>query len=311
MPNLTVLVPLDGSQVAESALDHLAYLQPLGALKVKLISVWEEFERDETKLRDVVERRKRGAALLKSYLHEVSQRVPLDDLDTVAIVRNGDVATRIIREANQADTDVVLISTHGRSGLELFRLGSVADKVIRGTAKPILIARPDERHVAPKSIIVPLDGSDLAEEALPVASMLADAYGASLHIARVVTNPVLVGEPTMEMYTPDVFESLEEAAREYLNGVAVRLPEVPTTQLLFGQPAPALREYISRTEAPLVVVTSHGRHGVIRWALGSVAEQLIKGTAPVLLLRSAGQGGDRSELVRAAQRYAQTPAFVT
>jgi nucleotide-binding universal stress UspA family protein len=141
-----------------------------------------------------------------------------------------------------------------------------------------------------KRIMVPFDGSELAERALPHAEYLAKMSGATLHLVRVVEPPAAVrthglGAP-VNVYT-DVIAAQQQDAVEYLNGVRARLESdglaVQASQL-DGYAASALLDYVRQAAIDLVVMTAHGRSGMTRWALGSVADRVMQGGSTSVLL---------------------------
>jgi nucleotide-binding universal stress UspA family protein len=141
-----------------------------------------------------------------------------------------------------------------------------------------------------KRIMVPLDGSELAERALPHAEYLAKTSGATLYLVRAVEPPAAVrthglGAP-VNVYA-DVIGAQRQEAVEYLNGVGARLESdalsVQTAQL-DGYAASALLDYVRQADIDLVVITAHGRSGLTRWAMGSVADRVIQGGLAAVLL---------------------------
>jgi nucleotide-binding universal stress UspA family protein len=139
-----------------------------------------------------------------------------------------------------------------------------------------------------RRILVPLDGSPLAEEALPVATWIARTYGAELDLVRVVSVVVPgAGIYNGMIYSADLLTDIQNAARDYLarkaqeieGQVAVR------TELLLGYAPDQLLAHLTDIPSELVIVASHGRSGLIRAALGSVADRMLHGPAPVLVLR--------------------------
>jgi nucleotide-binding universal stress UspA family protein len=152
-------------------------------------------------------------------------------------------------------------------------------------------------------VLVPLDGSALAEHALPVAELMADRLGAPLVLARVVpVTPVPVAASYMPL-PPEIYQQLVDDERrlagEYLQRQAEPLRErglTVKTVLLEGDAASMLLDICSARQIRLVVMTSHGRTGLTRFALGSVADRLVRyGHVPVLLLRSYGTGSAAPE----------------
>jgi nucleotide-binding universal stress UspA family protein len=303
MSEYKILIPLDGSRLAEHSLAYLEGLRHLGEMRLFLLSVVDQTE-DFHSL-SPIEAQERETNLLSTYLREVSSDITKHVGVTVATkVVTGVPAACVMSEAQEYRPDLLVISTHGRSGTSRWRFGSVADKVIRGVSTNTLVVGPrttskerwlDTEAVAPfTSILVPLDGSRLAEQALQVAQKFAETFASTLHLVRTVPVPTLVdGYPGEAAYFPNLLGELEEGAAAYLSDVAARFsPELSVkTTVVVGVPAPRLEEYAEANGIDLVIMTTHGRGGLLRTALGSVTDRLLAGgVAPVLVVRPEGSG---------------------
>ena len=140
-----------------------------------------------------------------------------------------------------------------------------------------------------KKILIPLDGSALADDALSVAACYAKTFGSTLHLVRVV-NFMYGGTfgPDGE-YSPDLYQALEEGAAATVAEAAKKLGAGICTQTatLMGDPAAQLEGYVKAKDIDLIVMTTHGRGGFTRTALGSVTDRMLaNGTAPVLVVRA-------------------------
>ncbi|HWO73276.1 MAG TPA: universal stress protein [Dehalococcoidia bacterium] len=294
---LKVLVPLDGSRLAENSLVYLDALRSLGESKVLLVSVVDETE-DYHSLTPS-QALERETNLLATYLREVEsdlERYLGIEVETKVVI--GTPAEALLAEAHEARPDLLVISTHGRTGITRWRLGSVADKLVRGAPCDTLVVGPraaecttwlEARILEPfRSVLVPLDGSTLAEQALPVAKTFADSFGSTLHLVRVVgVPPAGDGFGGEYPYAPQLIDSLVEGAKAYLAGVAAGLGDYQVeTAAPLGYAALQLEEYIDAKGIDLVIMTSHGRGGIARAALGSVTDRLLGGKAPVLVVRA-------------------------
>jgi nucleotide-binding universal stress UspA family protein len=298
MAEFRLLVPLDGSRLAEHSLAYLGALRRIGTGDIVLLSVVDESE-DFGDLTSK-EASERESNVLRTYLDEVAADIKnhLGASVNTKVVR-GKTADCILEEARSFWPDLLVMSTHGRSGMSRWRLGSVVDKVIRNAERNVLAIGPkarargewlDPELVPPfRSILVPLDGSALAENALPVAKSFADAFNSKLHLIRAVPIPMLDEDmPGEAIYTPDLLDSMVSSARTYLTSAASRLasPEGARLDVLVGPPAPQIEDYATLNNIDLVVMTSHGRGGIARAALGSVTDRLLGGPAPVLVVRA-------------------------
>ncbi|HLF70599.1 MAG TPA: universal stress protein [Dehalococcoidia bacterium] len=297
MPSYKILVPLDGSRVAEQSLVYLSALKKLGEVEVFLTSI-ADIGPDTGALshKETVDREYN---LLATYLREVGTN--LRDHLGISVetsVSYGPAAACILNDADHFGADLIVISTHGRSGVSRWRLGSVADKVIRSAECATLVVGPRDVEKAKwleadleppfKSILVPLDGSELAEQALPLAKRYSECFDSEVHLVQVITLPVLGDSLGMAgAYTPDFLTAMEDGARDYLAEVKTRFDASTKirTAVLIGTPAGELVDYAKHKAIELVIVTTHGRGGFVRAALGSVTDRLIGGESPVLVVR--------------------------
>jgi len=298
MSQFKVLVPLDGSKLAEAPLSHLSSLRALGEVELTLLSVVEE-NPDAADLRsnEAIDREQN---LLRSYINDVANDISSHlDLPAEARIAYGKPAECILDIAKEMQPDLIVISTHGRSGPARWRLGSVADKVIRGAPCNLMVMGKEASQTATwfaeivepfQTVLVPLDGSDLAEQAIPVAQLFADRYNSVLHFVRVVTIPVY-GDIS-DVGVPSLIDVMQDNATKYLDVIASRdgMPEKTVQKVVVGSPASALLDYIEDNHIGLVVMTTHGRSGISRTALGSVTDRLLSSNAPVLVVKAAEPG---------------------
>jgi nucleotide-binding universal stress UspA family protein len=293
-----VLIPLDGSKLAEHSLAYVPALRPLGLTEVELVSV---IEPESVPARRGHEDEERERNLLNTYLQKIAGEMHAHTtLDVKTRVLAGPAPQVIIQEAETYRPDFLVISTHGSSGLTRWRFGSVADKVIRGAEWPTIVVGPTaaeheswlEERLMPvfRTVLVPLDGSELAEQALPQARRFLEAFGAQLHLVSIVTLGSLGLNDAWAGVSKQLTDDLTSDAGEYLKGVrdhAQGLGE-PLLAVRFGSPAEALEDYVSENAIDLVIMTSHGRSGFVRTALGSTTDRLLGGAAPVLIVRGSG-----------------------
>jgi nucleotide-binding universal stress UspA family protein len=294
-----ILIPLDGSRLAEHSLSYLEALKGLGETKVRILSVVDDTV--EFRALSPGEADARESNLLATYQREVSADIEKHlGLQVEAKVVKGVPLTCVLKEAVEFAPDLLVVSTHGRSGPSRWRLGSVADKVIRGAACDTLVVGPKavekekwlEASVQPpfKSILVPLDGSKLAEEALPKALAFAKAFASTLHLVRAVPIPAIAdGFPGEAAYIPNLLDQMVQGAKAYLDEVKASLTGAPEvqTEVAVGTASGVLEDYSAGHAIDLVVMTTHGRGGLVRMALGSVTDRLLAaGGAPVLVVRA-------------------------
>lgn len=298
-----ILVPLDGSEAAEVALGYVALLP---SRLVRLLQIephtdgplfadpaeWEEWR---------ATREAEGCA----YLEQAGERLRQQSRSVETAFAFGDPADWIIAFAG--DADLIVMTTHGRGAAGRVLFGSVADRVARHASVPTLLVRGNNGLATPPQVarvIVPLDGSTLADRALPLAVTAARDLGVPIHLIRVLEDDVVRASVQAGSTAATVYARAQEAtqrrAREELEtwGRELRNQDVtPSAEILTGNPAVVLLDAIRPDD--LVVMTTHGRGGIRRWLLGSVADKLVRAAAaPVLLVPARGpEPAPRDELV--------------
>lgn len=296
-----MLLPLDGSELAEESLWYAKGIAGRLGLEVVLLHV--------------AARNHPNSAMHRAYLDQVCERLrgALADMPAAAGGRRatvrGEVATgypsdEILRCAGEMDIDLILMATHGRSGVRRWVLGSVADKVLRSAAQPVLLVRAGmprgagyDTWSAPK-LLAPLDGSELAELVLPhVAFMAAREQGAEAEIVLVgvceplVLPPVTAPETTVNWGAvgDEYLSKCRRSTQKYLDRVQKELADVGLkvrVEVLDNDPAGAIVDYAASNRADLIIMATHGRSGIGRWAYGSVAQKVLHGaSSPILLVR--------------------------
>jgi nucleotide-binding universal stress UspA family protein len=284
-----VLVPLDQSALSERVLpiaqciaEHydaqidLVYVVPTDIEAVPEGSLSQAREEGETYLKDIVgswssgnKPGKIGASVLAGY-----------------------PASVIIEQAESQDDTLILMSTHGYSGVQRLLLGSVADKVAQAAHTPVLLVpagakSPEGDLVKFERIIIPLDGSELAETILPYAVSLCKKIGMELILVRSY-HPHFPGS-TIRMH--DVSKIVHDSAENYIRAVAEKMQaeglKSVTYKVLNGLPSEQITDFAIATPNSVTALCTHGRHGISRWMLGSVTNAVIHSAEePVLVVRN-------------------------
>ena len=291
-----VLIPLDGSKLAEHSLAYVAALRPLGLTELELVSVIDPVA---VPVRRAHEDEDREHNLLATYLEKLAEDVKTQTTTEVRTrILTGPAPEAILQEAEAYQPNYLVVSTHGSSGLSRWRFGSVADKVIRGASCPTLVVGPIaaereswlEARIMPvfKSILVPLDGSELAEEALSEAQRFGEAFGAAIHVVTAVAVNVVGPAEAWAGISAQLLDGFVADARRYLESVKANRPGLAgaSFEVRMGGAAEVLSDYVAENNIDLVIMTSHGRGGFLRTALGSTTDRLLGGAAPVLIVRS-------------------------
>ena len=281
----TILVPTDFSEAAEAALDVALELAAQVRAKVHLMHAIEPpyvgfSDGLEFPTADLVTRiQAKGAADLAASLAKRSGT----RVDLASILVEGDPRETVLEAAEEVDADLVIMGTHGRRGLRRALMGSVAESVVRECARPVMTVHGPRAVAGPfQHILVPTDFTDTSRRALDVALELARASGASITLLHIWSLPMMgYGESLMWPR-----EALERAAQEAMNDLLVATKKVhgKTDALLRqGSEATVIIEAVTSARCDLVVLGTHGRLGLARLLLGSVAGEVIRRCAvPVL-----------------------------
>jgi nucleotide-binding universal stress UspA family protein len=295
-----ILVPLDGSATAEAVLPYAAAFAAGFKTAVELLSVIDVAAMTTTHLSAdrlhhldaiIANEERKGAIYLKDVAKNFFSGVPTED----RIVR-GTAAEAVLEAANQDGDTLIAMATHGRSGATRWLLGSVAEKVLRGATQPLFLVRASAAKGSPQriidSIVVPLDGSALAEKILPTVSNWARALDVEVALIRAFEFPATAyygSEDDLPDY--DAFrEQARKASAGYLKAKADALVangvRAVSTLTLEGPAATEIIAYGQSAPRAMIAMSTHGRSGVRRWMLGSVTEKVVRhGADPVLVVR--------------------------
>ena len=309
-----ILVPLDGSKLAQQALPYARSVASAKSAEVELLEVIAPLE--ELPKPDVDDYAAVGAGTRsgpwpapdewppiaehyrnRAWLQLADSATMLGDgVKVSSKVLEGDAAEAIIAEADRQPGTLIVMATHGRSGLGRWLLGSVADKVVRHANHPTLVVRAREDADGTPAmigeVILPLDGSPTAEAAIPHAVKMSKTLRVGISLVRAVSPLSHAG--AVAEYVPDGYEAMVEDARndaeKYLDGVANRIRDqgisVVGTKASIGNAASTIIDLARAADDPLVVMATHGRSGVGRWVLGSVTDRVVRhGHGPVLVVR--------------------------
>lgn len=296
-----ILVTLDGSPVAEAVLPYVRLLAARLRIPIELISVidltelarsaaaceslfLDQLAEDETRRR-------------RQYLEKFAPSFANGQID--CRILKGNPESSIVEYAAQNPAAMIAMATHGRSGLNRWLLGSVAEKVLRSTGNPLLLIRSStptavtEQQVTIQSFMVPLDGSALAESVLPPVSELAKKLDAEMVLFRAYNIPpgfydagggfAIDLDRLLAQTEADVLTYLEEK-KAALKKAGVGSVTIASRQ---GYDADEIINYAGNRPDRLIAMCSHGRSGVRRWAVGSVAETVVRHcSSPILVFRA-------------------------
>jgi nucleotide-binding universal stress UspA family protein len=280
-----VLVTLDGSPLAEAVLPWVPVITgAAGSQEVTLFTVIEEGTPEQLRVAegylkskaDLLKKGAPGRGAAVPTVHVLAARSPIVG-----------VASTILKFAEDGGMDLIVLATHGRSGFDRWSMGSVAEKLLKGADIPIFLVRSTETAtMAPaqlRRILAPVDGSPLSEQAMPHVENLARSAGAEVSLLYVEAPP----EPGVD-HGPSATAQAQRR-KELLAYLGTLLPGLAKAgrpvkrQIRMGHPAEEIINEVERSDADLIVMSSHGRTGIARATLGSVADRVLR-TAPVPVL---------------------------
>jgi nucleotide-binding universal stress UspA family protein len=306
----TILVPLDGSALAERALPYVRMLAPHSGATIDMLRVIAAetkdalIENNPTLLHEAGTtadappwmREMRVWDMLRyhaeSYLDTQAMSLRTGNWDVDTQVQIGAPTETIVAVAKQIHADLIAMATHGYSGFKRWTHGSVTDDVVQATTMPVLVvpgsATTPAHAPSLKRILLPLDGSEFSRQALPLATELATQAHAELILFQAVTPPT---EDALGAWLPTEGGAMPRTqARNELQALAgeLRHDGIPIkTVVVVGGAAEEIVAAAARHQVDLIVMATHGYSGIKRWALGSVADRVLHTTPiPLLLVRT-------------------------
>ena len=314
-----LLLPLDGSEEAEAILPYARRLTEGLGSEIVLLSVVDpgtidiprrlsdgpptqhtEFsgttdeEDDVTETFGASQYYGRIGSMARERLETLADRLSGEGLKTVPVVAFGSAAEEIVRVAETEGCHLIVMVTHGKNVFGRTMLGGVTSKVLNMSRLPTLAIRPEqaqrfgERPLAISTVVAPLDGSVLAESALPYIEDLVSKLDLEAVLVQAVRDirPPYTAEGDRQ--TLGLRREIEEEAAVYLRDVAGRLEEAcprVSWKVLKGHPSWAIAEFARDTPAEIIVMATHGRSGLTRWIMGSVADSVVRYSGnPVLIV---------------------------
>jgi nucleotide-binding universal stress UspA family protein len=291
-----ILVPLDGSELAEKALEPAISLAESTSGEILLFAAAVQdlaLARSRPGLgMEVIEELARDSRdRLSNYLASLEKAHADSPVTFELRVEEGDAAGVIVDTAAGEDVDLIVMSTHGRSGISRWLMGSVTERVLRSAPCPVLVVRGETFF---KHILITLDGSELSESALEPGLAVAGLLGGSVTLLSVEAPeevaPYLLTYPDAAMVGlgSDVAEEFHQRTDDYLKGVAVSCRETLGRDVdivsITGMVAPAILDFVELKDIDLVVMATHGRTGLRRWVYGSVTEKVLRKARCALLI---------------------------
>jgi nucleotide-binding universal stress UspA family protein len=289
-----ILVPLDGSAIAEKALPHARALGRTLEIPITLITVIEttaDFSKEKNAYLDTLI--ESGMRNSEEYLKKISKT--FSGATIQYRVEKGRVEEAIIAAADNGT--LITMATHGRSGLGRWLLGSITEKVVRGANNAVLVVRANEGassegEAAPDSIIVPLDGSTLAESVLLYVVELAKAFHARVTLVRSYSLKQIIF--SFQEFHPDLDGLKEELRWEAMSYLDEKVAELKSRGMVDvfcfvteGDAAETIIEMGKGAPNTLIAMSTHSGSTIKHWVLGSVTEKVLRhANNPVLTIRT-------------------------
>jgi nucleotide-binding universal stress UspA family protein len=294
-----MLIPLDGSKLAEQVLPYARFLARTLSIPVELLQAADPealsllTDPEHSRYADTIWADK--IRIGKNYLEAIARSFRSTRVQ--CSVEKGLAEDVVIDKAAGDKNTLIVMATHGRSGIQRWLLGSVADKVLHGSSNHMLLVRASDRgktdgEAVLKAVVVPLDGSALAEQVLPYIEELAKKMALKVIFLRAYAlSPALTGDE-YGTYMEELMNQVEGEAREYLATKVTEAKQKGLREVVpvvkFGYGADEIITLARETADNLVAMCTHGRSGVKRWVLGSVTERVVQHSGdPVLIVRAA------------------------
>lgn len=289
-----ILLPLDGSMLAEGVLPHAVTLARATGARLAVLQVVEPLPESDSVTTDPLHWHLRKAES-QAYLDEVGKRLRELGLTVESIQLEGPAAERIVEHARETDTDLILLSSHGQSGLSPWNVSSLVQKVILRANRSVMIVRAYEMRsveldtLSYRRILVPMDGSRRAESALPVAAML--AVEGELLLASVVQRPEMPRRSPLSLDDAELADKIvarnRDEGEKYLEQLKAWLPQKVSTRLLVADSAVmALHRLAQEEHVDLIALSAHGYSGDVHRPYGSlVTSFIVYGSTPLLIIQ--------------------------
>ncbi|MEX0803306.1 MAG: universal stress protein [Candidatus Binatia bacterium] len=295
-----MLILLDGSKTAEAVLPYARTLARKLNLPVELLGVVDvaalatQVSRGSSRYFDTLI----SDSVLsgEAYLKRIAATFPKSNVQCTTEKGRPE---EVILEKGADNTTLITMATHGRSGINRFLLGSIAEKVLRAATSPVLLVRASEGvnndgEATLSSVVVPLDGSELAETVLPTVTALAREFGLEVILLRAYKVPANIyasAEDSYPMQYEEIRAEFRDEAHHYLEKKVAELRRFGIVKVSSVMPeglgADEIIALAHKIPNNLIAMCTHGRSGVGRWLLGSVTESVVRHAGhPVLVVRA-------------------------
>lgn len=310
-----ILLPLDGSSLAERVLPHAVALANAFDARLTLLRVvYRKKKANQHGMVNPMDWQMRKSEA-EAYLKALKDRLADIDLDSDIQILEGNPAQQIIEFSRHEEVELIIMSSHGSSGLSQWNINSVVQKVLLKAFMPVMIIRSYQEikmeleGLTYERLLLPMDGSKRAECILPLAKSIAAVHNSKIFLTHIVEEPKLprqtpLGDDVRKLVTRLREINIDES-EEYLNNLVNHFEnrEVETIIESSKQPTIALHNVVDREKIDLVLLSAHGYSGENRWPYGKIALNfIVYGTTPLLIIQDLSQ----NEVVKSlAEKYAE------
>lgn len=286
-----ILFPTDGSEPAESTLDYALRIASEHDATIHILNVADTGQYSLTRIQgEVIDTLELEG---QRIVEEAAERATERGIPVVPEVVRGDPYESIVEYSKHFDTDLIVMPTHGRRGLERFLVGSVTERVINSAEVPVISVNPDSCRPLTypcQNLLVPTDGSRGANLALREGIAVAKATSATLHLLHVVetgglgpdARSILKEEGVIERADEIISEAIEEAGKDSLEAIE--------SEIEYGEPSRAIRTYMEEHAIDLATLGTHGETDFSRYTMGGVSSKIVRtSTVPVMWVREPAE----------------------
>ena len=310
-----ILLPLDGSSLAERVLPHALALSEAFQSKLTLLRVvYQEKEANQHGLVNPMDWQMRKSEA-EAYLKSVQTQLREVNVESEIKIMEGNPAQQIIGFAQDENVDMIILSSHGSSGISAWNINSTVQKVLLRAFMPVMIIRAYTEGYESLTglqydrIFIPLDGSKRAECVLPLAKSICEKQRSDVFLTHIVEEPKLPRQTPLSEEIESLIDELREInvadAEKYMKEVKDQFPKgiVETIIETSKKPTVALHDIIDREKIDLVMLSAHGYSGENRWPYGKIALNFISyGTTPLIVIQDLSKDEIGQTL---AEKYAK------
>lgn len=309
-----ILLPLDGSTLAEGVLPHAVAMTRAFHSQLTLLRVVQLQEGlDQQSVVNPMDWQMRKSEA-EAYLRSVKNRLEKEGIKSKSVVLEGQPSRQIIHFAHNESVNLVILSSHGESGISEWNINSVVQKVLLRAFMPVMIIRAyreaseDLTDLTYQRLLLPLDGSKRAECVLPLAQSIASAHGSTVFLAHIVEQLRLPRQTPLSVNDQALIARIEkintEETKRYFETLSQQFPDDKVERIIESSQKPnvALHMIADREEIDLVILSAHGFSGDNRWPYGDIALNFIAyGTTPLLINQDLSQA---EAALTPAEKYA-------